>query len=116
MSATWKFTGDLLVKEGTAQTVETVSISETVNMNQKLTFVLADQEVDKEIDFALVIGSGKAEELLIVSDKEITMKKDASTADGIVGKVFMFSRSDFSKVFLSNDSGDDARVEIVVGG
>ena len=44
------------------------------------------------------------------------MKKDATTATGIKGKVFVFSRSDFDKIFLSNASGDDAKVDVVVGG
>ena len=116
MSATFKAVLDLLIKEGSTQTVETISITENVNMNQKLSFILANNETDKEIDFALIIGTGSAEELWISSDKEITMKKDATTATGIKGKVFVFSRSDFDKIFLSNASGDDAKVDVVVGG
>ena len=116
MSATFKAILDLLIKEGSTQTVETISITENVNMNQKLSFVLPDDTTDKEVDFALIIGTGTAEELWISSDKEITMKKDANTATGIKGKVFVFSRSDFDKIFLSNASGDDAKVDVVVGG
>jgi hypothetical protein len=115
MSATWKVDLALVIEENSNEIVnDTVAIEETKNKTQRFHVIISDETDDQEFDLSTLIG--KAEEVLIISDNEITIKKDSDSATGIKCTKFLVSESDFEKIYISNDSGNDADVIIDVGG
>lgn len=115
MSTTWKLDMELTLEKGANEVVtETIAISESVAKTQRLDITLADDTDDQAIDLTTLIGT--AEEVIIESDVEITVKLEADTNFGIDCEKLVISRGAVTKIYLSNVSGDTANVTINIGG
>jgi len=115
MATTWKLDATLTLEKGANEVVvETLAISESVNKTQRFDIEIDDATDDQLIDLSTLIGT--AEEVCLESDKEITVKFEADTNFGIVCKRLILSGAAITKIYLSNDSGDDAVVTINIGG
>lgn len=77
--------------------------------------VVAEGSSDQEFDFT-TYGITSIEELWIISDQEVTIKIDADSNFGIVTKKLILSEADLSSVFISNDSGSDATIQMLIAG
>lgn len=114
MSETWNVTLALTVSNGSVETLnEAVEINETKNDIERRKITLADATDDQEVDLT---DLGTVEELLVISDNPISLKKDVDSNTAILGKVFLLSGSSLTKLYLSNGSGNTATVKIIAGG
>ena len=110
----WQVDFSLVVSEGSVEKItETAVIEATKNYSERRNIEIADETVDKEINFS---DLGKVEEVIIISDNPITIKIDTNTATGILGKFFYLSGTSVESLFVSNDSGEDAKVKFILGG
>lgn len=114
MAEQWKIDLTLVVSDSSVEKIsEAETIEVTKNYSERKVMEIADSTTDKEIDFT---DLGKVEEILIISDYPISIKKDANTGTAIIGKLFLLSGTSFTTLFVSNASGEDAKVKFIFGG
>lgn len=110
----WQVDFSLVVSEGAVEKItETEVVEATKNYSERRNISIADNTVDKAITFT---DLGTVEELIIISDQFIDVKKNADTATAIRCKVLWLSGTDFTSLYISNDSGENANVKIILGG
>lgn len=114
MAEQWKTDLTLVVSDSSVEKIsEAETIEATKNYSERKVIEIADETVDREIDFT---DLGKVEEMLIISDNTISIKKDANTGTAIPCKVLYLSGTSFTTLFISNDSGETAKVKFIFGG
>ncbi len=114
MAENWQVDFSLVVSEGAVEKItEAEVIDATKNYSERRNITVADDTDDKAITFT---DLGTVEEIIIISDQFIEIKKDADTATAIRCKFLYLSGTNFTSLYISNTSGENANVKIILGG
>lgn len=111
MSDNFQIEGNIRYKQGTVENVrfqQALDQKTTVNQGSVDFLSVADGVSDQEIDLAT--ASGKV--LFIITDQVITIKLDATVNYAITVNSFLWLEGDFSKVYISNASGEIATITV----